>query len=81
MPDFESGVAGYIHAHATVHVHFPIDAKGNADISCNQCNFFRRQSSTCGLNGQPCAYPNKYVGAWCPLENDEGANDESDQNA
>lgn len=72
MPNFENGVSGYVHAHATVHVNFPVDAKGNADISCYQCNYFRRQSSSCGLNGQPCAYPSKYVGAWCPLENDEG---------
>ena len=68
MPDFESGVVSYIHATATVDVYFPVDAKGNADVSCYQCNYFRRQSSTCGLNDKPCAYPSKYVGEWCPLE-------------
>lgn len=72
MPDFDSGVYGYVHAHTTVHVHFPVDAKGNADISCYQCDFFRRTSVTCGLNGKPCYKPQTYVGAWCPLENDEG---------
>ena len=75
MADFDSGVVGYVHAHATVHVHFPVDSRGNADISCNQCPFFHKQSVKCGLNGQPCAYPTKYVGSWCPLENDEGEND------
>ena len=74
MPTFENGVYGYVHAHCIVHVHFPVDAKGNADISCYQCDFFRRQSSTCGLNGKPCYKPNQYVGAWCPLENDEEKN-------
>ena len=70
MADFDSGVHGYVHAHATVHVHFPVDAKGNADISCFQCNFFHRTSNKCGLNGEVCAYPQKYVGQWCPLFND-----------
>ena len=47
MSDFESGVSSYIEATATVHVYFPVDAKGNADVSCYQCDYFRRQSSTC----------------------------------
>lgn len=72
MPRFESGVSSYKIGTATVTVYFPVDARGNADVSCNQCNFFRRQSSTCGLNGQPCAYPSKFVGEWCPLETEEG---------
>lgn len=81
MPSFESGVASFIRATATVEVFFPVDAKGNADCSCYQCPFFRRTSSTCGINEAPCAYPSKYVGAWCPLNKDEGGNDESDQDA
>ena len=68
MADFDSGVAEYIKATATVEVYFPVDAKGNADISCNQCPFFRRTSIKCGLNDALCAYPNKYVGQYCPLK-------------
>ena len=71
MANFESGVASYVNARAVVRVHFPVDAKGNADISCNQCNFFHRTTVKCGLNNQPCAYPSKYVGEWCPLEMEE----------
>lgn len=68
MASFESGVASYIHAQAKVDVFFPVDARGNADISCNQCYYFRRQSRSCALNGEICQYPEKYVGASCPLE-------------
>lgn len=71
MAAFDSGVASYIHGSATVDVYFPVDAKGNADISCNQCYFYRRSYQTCGLNGEVCAYPMKYVGAMCPLKSDE----------
>lgn len=68
MANFESGVYGYVHAVATVDVFFPVDAKGNADISCSQCEYFRAQSSSCALNHKICAYPQKYVGQFCPLE-------------
>lgn len=68
MANFDSGVASYIHAQAKVDIFFPVDFKGNADISCNQCYFFRRSYKTCGLNGEVCQYPEKYVGASCPLE-------------
>lgn len=68
MPNFESGVAGYVHAVATVDVYFPVDGKGNADINCYQCPHFSRSGGRCGLNGKICAYPQKYVGQYCPLK-------------
>ena len=68
MASFDSGVASYIHAQAKVDVFFPVDARGNADISCSQCYYFRRSYKTCGLNGEVCQYPEKYVGAACPLK-------------
>lgn len=67
MANFDSGVARYIKATATVEVNFPVDRKGIADVSCYQCDFFRRNYQTCGLNGKMCSYPSKYVGEWCPL--------------
>lgn len=72
MADFESGVSSYIHATATVEVYFPVDAKGNADVCCWQCEFFHRTSSRCGINGKICAYPQKYIGQYCPLNFNEG---------
>lgn len=68
MANFESGVKSYIHAQATVDIFFPVDLKGNADISCNQCYYFRRQSRSCALNGEICQYPERYVGDSCPLK-------------
>ncbi len=68
MASFDSGVAKYIHATATIKVTFPVDFKGNADISCYQCFFFRKNYRTCGLNGEICEYPEKFVGSHCPLE-------------
>ena len=64
---FQSGVSRYVVGTATVRVTFPVDLKGNEDISCRQCFFFRRNYATCGLNGCVCEYPEKYVGSNCPL--------------
>ena len=71
MPDFETGISGYITGIATVRVYFPVDSKGRADISCNQCRFYRRSSRSCALNDGLCQYPDKFVGADCPLEREE----------
>ena len=68
---FDSGVYSYIKGSATVSVYFPVDAKGNADICCAQCYFYREASKRCGLNGMITAYPTKYVGSDCPLEMEE----------
>lgn len=65
---FESGVSGYVEAAATVRVFFPIDMRGNSEICCRMCYYFRTSSSSCALNGEICQYPNKYVGASCPLQ-------------
>lgn len=67
MADFSSGIKGYVHTEAVVTVFFPIDWKGNEDICCDQCYYFRRNYKTCGLNGEVCQYPNKFVGGACPL--------------
>lgn len=68
MANFDSGVKSYIYGKAIIHVGFPVDFKGNADISCNQCEYYRRSYKTCGLNGKVCEYPQNYVGSHCPLE-------------
>lgn len=68
MPTLETGVKGYVKAQAIVTVNFPIDLKGNAEINCRQCQFFRVSSNSCALNGEICAFPNKYIGAFCPLD-------------
>lgn len=75
MPSFETGVASYVEAEATVKVFFPVDAKGNADICCRQCYYFRTSSQSCALNGEICQYPNKYVGMCCPLKPTEERNE------
>lgn len=68
MADFSSGVSSYIKGRCTVEVNFPIDNKGNADVSCNQCQFYGRTSKTCQLNKQVVNYPEKYIGVQCPLD-------------
>ena len=71
MANCDSGVADYVRAYAVVRVGFPIDYKGNADVSCYQCPFFRRSYSTCGLNGSVYQKKSKYVGDNCPLDIEE----------
>lgn len=80
MSAFESGVSKYIHGRATVDVYFPVDQRGNADINCTQCFFFREASRRCGLTGQISQYPTKYVGDSCPLEIVEESDDELQEN-
>ncbi len=72
----ESGVLGYITGTATVTVHFPVDLSGHADICCRQCWYYRKTYSTCGINGQVCEYPDRYIGSRCPLIFDEVGGDE-----
>ncbi len=67
MPNFESGVAKYVKATATVTVNFPVDFRGQADISCFQCPYFSRNNGACQLTKEITAYPQKYVGVNCPL--------------
>ena len=72
---FDSGVSRYVAGSATVTNYFPVDFKGNADICCMQCRFYRRTSQRCSLNDRICEYPERYVGSHCPLTLDEGGNE------
>lgn len=68
MANFDSGVARYIKATATVVVNFPVDWKGKTEIACKHCPFFVRSTMRCGLNQAVVNYPENYVGEACPLE-------------
>ena len=68
MPNFDSGVSGFIKGFCMIEVNFPIDSKGRADVCCEQCPYYGRTSRTCQLNKQTVNYPEKYIGAACPLE-------------
>lgn len=68
MPNFESGVAGYITGVATVRVHFPVDFKGRAAINCKQCPYLSSNERVCQLNKMPVAFPSQFVGDNCMLE-------------
>lgn len=70
MPNFESGVFGYVKGTATVSVAFPIDKNGAADIACKHCPYLSSNERVCQLNKQPVAFPQKYVGQYCPLSPD-----------
>lgn len=67
MPNFDSGVDSYIIGHCEITVSFPVDSKGRADVSCNQCPYYGRSSKTCQLNKQVVHYPERYTGVYCPL--------------
>ena len=67
MPNFESGVAAYVHAQAVVDVYFPIDHRGNEYVCCEQCKFYSTSTRKCHLNGEVVSFPAKYVGSNCPL--------------
>lgn len=67
MANFESGVASYIKSYAVIEVNFPVDNKGNAEIACKHCPYLSSNERMCQLNKEPVAFPNKFVGAMCPL--------------
>ncbi len=69
MANFETGISGYVRTKATVYVSFPIDHKGNRHECCDRCEFHYsgRSGITCALSGELLLFPDKYVGAKCPL--------------
>lgn len=67
MPIFDSGVASYIVGTAQVEVAFPVDFRGNPDVRCSQCRYYSITSKRCKLNDEVVHYPEKYIGANCPL--------------
>ena len=68
MANFESGVAGYVKSYAVVNVYFPIDEKGHSEIACKHCPYLSSNERMCQLNKEPVAFPNKFVGDKCPLQ-------------
>ena len=68
MANFDSGVARYVIGIATVTVGFPVDNRGNAEIACKHCQFYIRATQRCAINQEIVHYPERYVGANCPLE-------------
>lgn len=68
MANFDSGVKGYIKAEYTVNVYFPIDFKDRAEIACKHCPYLSSNERMCQLNKEPVAFPHKYVGQNCPLQ-------------
>lgn len=71
MASFDSGVKGYVHGSCVIRVGFPIDFKDRAEIACKHCPFLSSNNRMCQLNKQPIAYPEKYVGDFCPLVMEE----------
>ena len=74
MAEFSSGVKDYVIGTAKVQVFFPVDFKGNADVCCRQCRFYRISSRKCGLNEELIPCPEEYIGPSCPLDFDERSN-------
>jgi hypothetical protein len=68
MANFDTGVSRYIKTRAVVEVGFPVDWRGNVDISCKHCPFLIRTGQRCGLTQSIVNYPERYVGSDCPLE-------------
>jgi len=68
---FDSGVYGYVVGRCEITVYFPIDKRGEPDISCKQCPYYRMQSRTCGLTEDVIPYGERFVGPKCPLRREE----------
>jgi hypothetical protein len=67
----QSGVKAYKQGTAVVKASFPIDFKGNLFLACDYCRFYRQTSRRCGLNGEIPAFPDRYIGEFCPLTFEE----------
>lgn len=64
---YDSGVRSYIVGIATVKSYFPVDARGNEDVTCVHCEFYRDSSRRCSLTGKVSDYPNRGPAATCPM--------------
>ena len=71
MANFDSGVSNYIVGECTITVYFPVDDKGREEITCKHCPYLSSNERICQLNKYPVAYPNKFVGDFCPLKRKE----------
>lgn len=71
MPNFDNGVSSYIKGKCTIEVNFPVDNRGHTDVRCDMCRYYGRSSKTCQLNKEIVYYPERYIGANCPLKFDE----------
>ena len=76
---FENGISGYVEAHATVTVYFPIDSRPPPPPPRKHCPFLSSNERICQLNKEAVAFPTKYVGGRCPLEPIEIENQKSTQ--
>lgn len=72
MASFDSGVKSFMTGECVVKVHFPIDWKDRADVSCVQCPYLSSNERMCQLNKKPVQYPKQFVGYDCPLKFIEG---------
>lgn len=68
MASFDSGVKSFVTGKCEIEVHFPVDWKDRADISCMQCPYLSSNERMCQINKQPVQYPKQYVGYDCPLK-------------
>ncbi len=76
MADFSDGIKEYIEAAAVITNTFPVDYRGNADISCYQCKYFSRNSGSCQITKEITAYPQRFIGKSCPFKNSSGTKEE-----
>ena len=65
---FDTGVKSYVKGFAVLTVFFPVNDKGVADICCKQCKYYKYYTNRCLLTDDVIAYPDHYVGQFCPLE-------------
>ena len=68
MANFDCGVKAYIFGEYTIRISVPVDFKDNAEIACKHCPYLSSNERLCQLNKKPVAFPNKYVGDFCPLK-------------
>ena len=81
--NFQSGVKRYIEGVAVVTAYFPVDFRDNSYINCEMCEFYSRSGRRCNLTKRVCEFPEKYVASHCPLQFDDGLDNnenESEEN-
>ena len=65
---FDTGVPGYIVGRTEVANYFPINKRGDVDLSCEHCRFYVMRSRRCFLTDELQHYPDRDRGMNCPLE-------------
>lgn len=72
MIDYPEGIPGYVIGKVEVSNAFPVNRRGDVDLCCEHCRFYVLRSRRCFLTDELQHYPERDIGIFCPLLDENG---------